>query len=64
MEAGDPPPVAPAEAAGLLGQLASVRMTCGVRPRGKALHRPRSAGGGLEVLVPERRLADFPGLDG
>ncbi len=55
--------VAPAEAAGLLGEMASVRMTCAsveVRKPFIVLHSPR---GEFEVLVPERRRADFPGLD-
>lgn len=59
---GDRAPVAPAEAPGLLGQLASVTMTCASVERRKpfiVLHPP---GGEIEVLIPERRLADFLGL--
>ena len=59
----DPPPATPAEAAGLLGRLATVRMTCGALAERKPFVVLDAAGGGLEVLVPERRRADFPGLE-
>lgn len=60
---GDPAPVAPAEAARLLGQLVSVAMDCDSVERRKPFIVLRPAGGEIEVLVPERRLADFPGLE-
>ncbi len=60
---GDPAPVAPAEAARLLGQLVSVTMVCDSVEKRKPFIVLRPAGGEIEVLVPERRLADFPGLE-
>jgi micrococcal nuclease len=59
----DPPPVSPAEAAGLLGRLAAVRMTCAAVETRKPFIVLSPAGGGFEVLIPERRRADFPGLE-
>ncbi len=59
----DPPPVVPAEAAGLLGRLASVRMICASVEERKPFIVIRPPGGEIEVLVPERRRADFRGLD-
>jgi micrococcal nuclease len=59
----DPPPVAPAEAAGSLGQLASVRMICASVEERKPFIVLRPPGGEIEVLIPERRRADFPGLE-
>jgi len=62
--AADPPPIAPAEAVGFLGRLASIRMICASVEDRKpfiVLHPP---GGEFEVLVPGRRRADFPGLEG
>jgi micrococcal nuclease len=59
----DPPPVSPEEAAGFLGRLATIRMTCGAvdeRPPFIVLSPP---GGGFEILVPARKRADFPGLE-
>lgn len=60
---GDAPPVAPEEAAGLLGRLASVRMICASVEERKPFIVIRPPGGEFEVLVPERRRADFPGLE-
>jgi micrococcal nuclease len=60
---GDPPIVAPVEAAGLLGQLASVRMTCASVEERKPFIVLRHSGVEFEVLVPERRRADFPDLN-
>ncbi len=59
---GDPAIIAPAEAGGLLGQLASVRMTCASVEERKPFIVLRPPGGEFEVLIPERRRADFPGL--
>ncbi len=58
----DDAPVAPAEAPGLLGRLAAVAMTCASVEKRKPFIILRPPGGEIEVLVPERRLADFPGL--
>ena len=60
---GEPPIVAPAEAAVLLGRLASVRMACASVEERKPFIVLRPPDGEFEVLVPERRRADFPGLD-
>ncbi len=59
----DPPPVPPADAAGLIGRLATVRMTCGAVEKRKPFIVLSPPGGGFEALVPERRRADFPGLE-
>jgi micrococcal nuclease len=59
----EPPIVAPAEAAGLLGQLASVRMICASVEERKPFIVLHSPGGEFEAIVPERRRADFPGLE-
>ena len=59
----DPTPVTPEEAAGLLGRLATVRMTCETVAERTPFIVLNPVGGGLEVLVPERRRADFPGLE-
>jgi micrococcal nuclease len=60
---GDPPPVAPSATAGLLGQLASVRMICASVERRKPFIVLLPPGGEFEVLVPEKRRADFPALE-
>jgi hypothetical protein len=60
---GDPPPVSPADAAAHLGELASVTMVCASVGRRRPFVVLRPPGGEMEVLVPERRLADFPGLE-
>ena len=60
---GEPPIVAPAEAAVLLGRLASVRMACASVEERKPFIVLRPPGGEFELLVPEWRRADFPGLD-
>lgn len=60
----DPPPVAPADAAGFLGRLASVRMICASVEERKPFIVLRPPSGEFEVLVPGRRRADFPVLEG
>lgn len=60
---GGPPIIAPEAAAGFLGRLASVRMTCASVEERKPFIVLRPPGGEFEGLVPERRRADFPGLD-
>ena len=60
---GDPPSVSPAEAAAHLGELASVAMTCASIGKRRPFVVLQPPGGEMEVLVPERRLSDFPGLE-
>jgi micrococcal nuclease len=59
----DPPPVDAADAAGLLGKLSSVRMICASIEERKPYVVIRPPGRELEVLIPERRRADFPGIE-
>lgn len=60
---GEPPIVAPAEAAGLLGQLASVLMTCASIEERKPFIVLRTPDGEFEAIIPERRRADFTDLE-
>jgi micrococcal nuclease len=59
----DAPPVSPAEASGMTGRLASVRMACASVEVRRPFMVLVPAGREIEVLVPDRRRADFPGLE-
>lgn len=60
---GESPIVAPAEAAGLLGQLASVRMTCASVEERKPFIVLRAPDGEFEAIILERRRTDFTDLE-